>query len=57
MDDREYSFDELLELVADYVTLLRSLRKLGLAKEAEQALRRCAFYFGALMAKADKIQD
>lgn len=55
MDDREYTFDELLELVAEYVTLLRSLRKLGQAKEAEQALRTCSFYFGALLAKADKI--
>ena len=55
MDDREYTFDELLELVADYVTLLRSLRKLGQAKEAEQALRMCALYFDALKAKADKI--
>ena len=50
----EYSFDELLELVAEYVTLLRSLRKLGFTKEAEQALGKCAFYFGALMMqKAD----
>lgn len=55
MDDREYSFDELLELVADYVTLLRGLRKLGQAKQAEQAMRMCAFYFCALLAKADKI--
>ena len=27
MGDREYSFDELLELVADYVTLLRPVVK------------------------------
>lgn len=54
MDDREYTFDELLELVAEYVTLLRSLRKLGFTKEAEQAMGKCAFYFGALMMqKAD----
>lgn len=55
MNDRVYTFDELLEQVADYVTLLRSLRKLGQAKEAEQALRMCALYFGALLAKVDKI--
>ena len=53
MDDREYSFDELLELVADYLTLLRSLRRLGYVDKAKETLGRCAFYFGALMAKAD----
>lgn len=55
MDDREYSFDELLELVAEYVTLLRSLRKLGYVDTAKETMSRCAFYFGALLAKADKI--
>lgn len=45
---------EVPELVAEYVTLLRSLRKLGFTKEAKQALGKCAFYFGALMMqKAD----
>lgn len=51
MEDKEYSFDELLELVAEYVTLLRSLRKLGSVVTAKEALSRCAFYFGALMMK------
>jgi len=51
MDDREYSFDELLELVAEYVTLLRSLRKLGYVDTAKETMSRCAFYFGALMMK------
>lgn len=41
-EDREYSFEELLELAAEHVTLLRSLRGLGYVDTAKEKVKKDA---------------